>query len=97
MSKVHYTYLIEYDADMHLEDHFIKDVRGCSVQNLSIHEELGQVHYIFSDKTGTLTQNSLSFKEISVPGGLYDGEPSEIRNSSFFANLKNNEEQRSLF
>jgi hypothetical protein len=32
---------MENDADMVLEDHFIKAARGCSVQNLSIHEELG--------------------------------------------------------
>jgi hypothetical protein len=32
---------MESDADMMLEDHFIKEARGCSVQNLSIHEELG--------------------------------------------------------
>ena len=31
--------------------------RGVSVQNMSIVEDLGMIHYIFSDKTGTLTRN----------------------------------------
>lgn len=41
MGKLHFTKNMEQDADMYYEDHFIKNARGCSVQNLSIHEELG--------------------------------------------------------
>jgi phospholipid-transporting ATPase len=42
-----------------------------TVQSSSLNEELGQIDYIFSDKTGTLTCNLMEFKKLCVGGKAY--------------------------
>jgi len=44
----------------------------CSVKSVSIIEELGNVNFIFSDKTGTLTKNQLQFKYCIIDNKYYE-------------------------
>lgn len=43
----------------------------CTPKSWSISDDLGQIEYIFSDKTGTLTQNLMEFKKCTIQGVLY--------------------------
>lgn len=59
--------LINNDLDMYYERDNIPAI--CRTSNLI--EELGQVEYIFTDKTGTLTCNQMEFCQLSIAGISY--------------------------
>jgi phospholipid-transporting ATPase len=44
----------------------------CDAKSVSIIEELGNVNFIFSDKTGTLTKNQLQFKYCIIKNKFYE-------------------------
>ena len=43
----------------------------CTPKSWNISDDLGQIEYIFSDKTGTLTQNVMEFKKATINGTPY--------------------------
>ncbi|RNF17847.1 putative phospholipid-translocating P-type ATPase (flippase) [Trypanosoma conorhini] len=55
--------LIKWDAEMSDEQHHTE------VHNSSLMEDLGQVEYVMSDKTGTLTRNALTLKSVVTRSG----------------------------
>ncbi|KAH8401387.1 hypothetical protein KR009_005099 [Drosophila setifemur] len=61
---------INYDIEMYHE----QSNTPAMARTSNLNEELGMVKYIFSDKTGTLTQNEMEFKKCSIAGIVYKDE-----------------------
>lgn len=59
-----------------------------TVQTSNLNEELGQIEYVFSDKTGTLTQNYMEFRKLIAKGIPY-GVDSSLKDISRFPNVTN--------
>ncbi|XP_018605525.1 probable phospholipid-transporting ATPase IH isoform X3 [Scleropages formosus] len=67
MQKFLGSYFITWDEEM-----FDDEIgEGALVNTSDLNEELGQVEYIFTDKTGTLTENNMEFIECCVDGHVY--------------------------
>ncbi|XP_074048158.1 phospholipid-transporting ATPase IH isoform X1 [Macrotis lagotis] len=67
MQKFLGSYFITWDEDMFDEE----TGEGPLVNTSDLNEELGQVEYVFTDKTGTLTENNMEFIECCIEGNVY--------------------------
>ncbi|KDO29142.1 hypothetical protein SPRG_05385 [Saprolegnia parasitica CBS 223.65] len=76
MSMVKYIQAIFIQWDIHM--YYAETDTPALVRTMSLNEELGQVSYIFSDKTGTLTCNMMEFRKCSVGGTSYGRGTTEI-------------------
>lgn len=88
--------LINSDLDMY----YARTDTPALCRTSSLVEELGQIEYVFSDKTGTLTCNEMEFRMCSIAGVAYaevvdenkrgDGEESKSNGDTWktFAEMK---------
>ncbi|XP_019740035.1 probable phospholipid-transporting ATPase IF [Hippocampus comes] len=67
MQKFLGSFFIGWDLDLYHEESDQK----AQVNTSDLNEELGQVEYVFTDKTGTLTENEMQFRECSINGIKY--------------------------
>uniref|UniRef100_A0A672IM61 Phospholipid-transporting ATPase n=1 Tax=Salarias fasciatus TaxID=181472 RepID=A0A672IM61_SALFA len=67
MQKFLGSFFIGWDLDLYHEESDQK----AQVNTSDLNEELGQVEYVFTDKTGTLTENEMQFRECSISGTKY--------------------------
>ena len=58
--KFYYAMLVNWDVELYYED----DDMPAHAVNTSIGEDLGQIEHVFTDKTGTLTENVMRFHKV---------------------------------
>lgn len=71
-------FLINSDLDIYYD----KADTPATCRTSSLVEELGQIEYIFSDKTGTLTCNQMEFKQCTISGIQYGDDVAEDRRAN---------------
>uniref|UniRef100_A0A3B1JRK7 Phospholipid-transporting ATPase n=1 Tax=Astyanax mexicanus TaxID=7994 RepID=A0A3B1JRK7_ASTMX len=65
--RLGHSYFINWDRKMY----YSRKDTPAEARTTTLNEELGQVEFIFSDKTGTLTQNIMVFSKCSINGKTY--------------------------
>ncbi|KAI4899202.1 hypothetical protein NFI96_023595 [Prochilodus magdalenae] len=86
--KMGQVFFITQDVDLYDEE---KDTR-VQCRALNITEDLGQIQYIFSDKTGTLTENKMVFRRCTIMGTEYPHDDGTVRLAFLAGELDADEE-----
>jgi magnesium-transporting ATPase (P-type) len=68
--KLYQNILISYDFEIY---DLIND-KPAESRDTGLIEQLGQIDFLFSDKTGTLTLNQMQFKKCFISGKIYGAE-----------------------
>lgn len=88
MVKFFQAYFINWDEEMYDSENNFWAVARTS----NLNEELGQIQYVFTDKTGTLTCNKMEFKRCSIAGINYgNGNVQEFNAYQLLSNLSSHE------
>ncbi|XP_012865415.1 PREDICTED: probable phospholipid-transporting ATPase IM [Dipodomys ordii] len=72
--RLGHSYFINWDRKMY----YSGKATPAEARTTTLNEELGQIEYVFSDKTGTLTQNIMTFKKCSINGKIYGEKHDEV-------------------
>ena len=73
--KFYYARIISYDLEMYDAE----TDTPANALNTAISEDLGQIEYICTDKTGTLTENIMNFRKCAIDGTVFgEGPASDV-------------------
>ena len=79
ISRVFNSMFIIWDKD--LTNNITRE--AAMVNSSDLNEEVGQINILFSDKTGTLTENVMVFKAASIAGSMYSLEDLKIKRRAY--------------